>query len=162
MHMSLPAYDTRRGSSLHKSVEGYDEANAIDDRIERSRALATVRSAGNRKRRLNTGAPSAHQVTAILSDALALLLDDSTIHAVVRTRLRESLRRAIRYRLRDPDSAEVRRVVLTRMRANPRIIEMEAQDRIEADVAASMARRPATYEDTVAMLDALRDDDDCR
>lgn len=163
MHMQLPAYDTRRGSSLHRGVEGYADADAIEDRQERERALAAVRSAGNRERRVERGAPSAHQVNAIIADAMGLLIDDPTVHAAIKSRLRECLRRAIRYRNCDPASPEVRRVVLTRMRANPKLLEAEAQERIAAEVEASMERRRSvTYSETVRLLDSLRDDDDGR
>ena len=160
MHMQAPAYDTRRGCSLHRGYEGYDEADAIADRRERERALSAVRSAANRDIRASKGTPTPHQVTAILADALGLLIEDTTVHSAIKRRLRECLRRAIRHRDADPDDAEVRRVVLTRMRANPRLVDMERHERIARQVEEERKNRSEAYLETIRIINSLRDGDE--
>ena len=160
MHMHMtPTHDRRRGSSQYRSSPGYAEADAIPDRMERQRALDAVRQAALRDQRPDT-VPSPHQLNAILADAVGLALADPTIRDMVASRLGHHIRRAIRARDMDPRHPETKRLLVTRMRPNPVVIEVEAQERVAEEIAAAKSRRTLpSYADTLALFDALRDDE---
>ncbi len=141
MHTPGPAYDTRRGASRHKDVEGYAEAAAILDRQERERALAAVRSAGNREIRVTRGVPSAHQIHSMLADAVGLALADPRHAKAMKEIFGPSLKRAMKFRGFDLQHADTLRLFDTRLRPSVELLEMEARERIEREVAAAMERR---------------------
>ncbi len=160
MQYTIPTpHDRRRGSSMYRAAPGYAEADAIEDRLERQRALDAIRHAADRAERPPV-VPSAHQTAAILADAIGLALADPEIRDLLASRLGHHIRRATRARGLDPRHAETKRVLGQRMRPNPLVEEVERRERIEAEIAAAKRQRTATYEDTIRLLAALRDDDD--
>ena len=160
MHIQEPTYDTRRGASIHRDVEGYEEANAIEDRHERERALAAVRAAGNREVRVASGAPSAHQLNAMLADAIALALADPQHAGVMKAVFGPALKRSLTSRGFKLKHAPTLRLVDTRLRPSTRLLEYEARERMEQEIATAAKRRRATttFADILAILEDMRDD----
>lgn len=160
MHMSLtPTHDRRRGSSQYKHAPGYEEAHAMTDNADRQRALDAVRHAAARAQRPDC-VPTAHQAAAILADAVALALDDKEIRDLIASRIGHHIRRATRARGLDPRHPETKRVLGQRMRPNPLVEEVERAERIAEEIAQARHRRTTSYEETLALFDRLRDDDE--
>ena len=141
MHTQGPTYDTRRGASIHRGVEGYAEADAIEDRRERERALAAVRAAGNRETRVESGAPSAHQINSMLADAVGLALADPTHAAAMKAIFGPVMKRSLAARGFTLKHQDTLRLVDTRLRPSTRLLEYEARERMEKEIADAMERR---------------------
>ena len=159
MHFPAPTHDTRRGSSRYRGAEGYDAADAIQDRHERERALDAVRASAKRGERGGRGVPSAHQIHSMLSDAVGLALDDPKHAKLMKAVFGPAMKRAIQARgfsLKDPETL---RLFDTRLRPSVRLLEYEAQERMEREIAAAAKRRrTTTYAETLAILEDMRDD----
>ena len=159
MHTPAPAYDTRRGASRHKDVEGYAEAAALADRLERQRALAAVRSAGNRDEREEQRQPTAHQLASLLADAVALALSDPMHAKEMKAIFGPTLKRSLASRGFTLENPATMRLVDTRLRPSQRLLEYEARERMRKDMEAAMRRR---REGTVAWAEYERSDDDAQ
>ena len=160
MHIQEPTYDTRRGASIHRNVEGYAEAAAIADRLERQRALSAVRAAGNREGREEKGVPTAHQLASLLADAVGLALSDPTHAQVMKTVFGPVLKRSLASRGFSLENEETMRLVDTRLRPSTRLLEYEARERMEREIAEAAKRRRATttFAETLEILEEMRDD----
>ena len=159
MHIPAPSHDTRRGSSRYRYAEGYAEADAIDDNLERQRALDAVRAAALRNERGDGNVPTAHQIASMLSDAVGLALADPQHAAVMKSLFGPAVKRALAARgftLGDP---ETMRLVDTRLQPSVRILEFEARERADREIARVMKRRQSTRDaDTMSILKDMCDD----